>query len=209
MVTYSNAWSVKQSKVMTEMEIDSVIGDLVPKSRSSRQILVKLVIFRLATYCGLRVTEMTLLNMDDVRLDCEQPFIRIRAETSKGNKAREVPIYSEGTVSDLRAWIATRAEMDSDPGAPFLVSVSKDAIGNRFSRQGARLRFQSACRSLGEERAKGCSIHFGRHTACSFLLSRGVPITTVRNLMGHSSISVTNVYSATFVDRAAKKYTLD
>jgi site-specific recombinase XerD len=209
MVTYSNAWSVKQSKVMSETEIDSVLADLVPKSRKSRQNLVRLVIFRLATFCGLRVTEMTLLNCDDIRTGCEQPFIRIRAETSKGHKAREVPIYSEATVNDLRFWMSVRSEMGANPGDAFLVSVSKDALGKRFSRQGARLRFQSACRALGPERAKGLSIHSGRHTACSFLLHKRVPIAIVRNLMGHSSLSVTNVYSSTFVDRGATKYTLD
>jgi len=209
MIAYANAWSVKQSKVMSMTEIDSILSDLTPKSRKNRQNLVKLVIFRLATYCGLRVTEMTLLNMGDVHLDCEQPFVRIRAETSKGKKCREVPIYSEGTVNDLRVWVAIRLEMGADPHSPFLVSVSSDALGKRFTRHGARLRFQSACKVLGEERARGLSIHCGRHTACSFLLHRQIPIAIVRDLMGHSSLSVTNVYAGAFRDRNAMRYSLD
>lgn len=209
MVAYANSWTVKQSKVLSQTEIDIVLADLVHKAKGNRQALVRLVIFRLATFCGLRVTELTLLNLDDVRLDCEQPHIRIRAENSKGKKSREVPVFSEATVSDLKAMKALRAEMGAGSQDAFLVSVSQDSLGNRFSRQGARLRFQAACKPLGIERAKGLSIHCGRHTAISQLLAKSVPLAVVRDLAGHSSISVTNLYTNVFIGRHAVRYNLD
>ena len=209
MVAYASSWTVKNSKVMTQNEIDTVLADLTPKAMKSHQALIKLLIFRLTTFCGLRVTEMSLLNIEDIYLNNEQPYIRIRAETAKGKKGREVPIYSEATVSEVKTWLAIRATMGASKGDPLLVSVSRDSMGHRFSRQGARNRFRAACKALGEERAKSLTIHAGRHTAISQLLEKSVPIAIVRNLAGHSSISVTNIYTGIFHGRQVQNYNID
>ena len=209
MVAYASSWTVKNSKVMTQNEIDAVLADLIPKAQKRHQALVKLLIFRLTAFCGLRVTEMTLLNIEDIYLNNEQPYIRIRPETAKGRRGREVPIYSEATISELKAWLGLRAAMGAGSGDPLLVSVSKDAMGHRFSRQGARNRFRAACASLGEERAKSLTIHAGRHTAISQLLAKSVPIAIVRNLAGHSNLSVTNIYTGIFHGRQVQNYNID
>ena len=145
MVAYSKSFSVRNSKIFSQVEINKILNDL--KAKKGRQALVKLIIFRLATFCGLRVTEMALLNLEDVRLDCEQPYIRIRAETAKGHKAREIPILSEATISELKGWKTVRIELGASDKDSFLVSVSQDSLGHQFSRQGLRLRFNPPARS--------------------------------------------------------------
>lgn len=207
MVAYPTSHATIQgSKVLSQVEIDAVLDDLNRK-RSNPQNLLRLIIFRLATFTGLRVTEMTLLNLSDMHLTA-RPYISIRAETSKGHKAREVPIYSQATVADLVAWMNLRKSQGATASSPFLVSVSQDALGNRFSRQGCRNRFIAACKVLGD-RADSVTIHHGRHTAASMALHKGVPVNVVRDFMGHSSISVTNAYSSVFFGHDSPVYNLD
>lgn len=207
MVAYPTSQATIQgSKVLSQVEIDAVLADLGPKA-SNPQAMVKLAIFRLATFCGLRVTEMTLLNLSDLHLG-NRPYISIRAETSKGHKAREVPIFSQATVADLMAWMSLRKSQGATTSSPFLVSVSQDSLGNRFSRQGCRNRFISACKILGD-RAEAVTIHHGRHTAASMALHKGVPVNVVRDSLGHSSIAISDRYAGTFVDRDHKTYSLD
>lgn len=205
----SSDWNISPSKVLTQTEIDAVLADLTPKARKNRQAQVKLMFFRLSVFCGLRVSEICQLNISDFRLDRERPVIQVRAEIAKGHKAREVPIYSQATLDDCRAWKSLRLAQGAGQDDAFLVSQSADAKGKRFSRQGARIRFQAACIALGRERAKSLTIHDGRHTCASMALAKQLPITRVRDMLGHSSISVTNIYAGIFQDRNAKAYNLD
>ena len=205
----SPSWKIAPSKVMSQPEIDAVLTDLGGKATTSPQALVKVIIFRLAVYCGLRVSEICGLNLADVLIDGGLAVIKVRAEIAKGKKAREVPILSEATVSDLRRWKALRSSQGATKADAFLVSVSADSMGNRFSRQGARHRFQAACKVLGEERAQGLTIHDGRHTAASQALHKGVPLALVRDMLGHSSIAITNTYVGLFRDGNGMGYNLD
>lgn len=205
----SPSWKVNLSRVLSQGEIDTVTGHLSPHATSSPQALVKLVIFRLSVFCGLRATELCGLNLDDVALETDFPVIRVRAEIAKCSKAREVPIFSRETVGDLRRWRDLRLMHGARGNDPFLCSVTVDALGKRFSRQGARNRFRAACKCLGAERAESVTIHDGRHTCASMSLHKQVPIALVRDMLGHSSISITNTYVGLFRDGKGTLYNLD
>lgn len=77
------------------------------------------------------------------------------------------------------------------------------AAGKPLDRQNARARFKVACRVLGAERTAGLTIHHGRHTFASFALARGVSPVAVQQALGHSSLSVTNVYAHLLDDDGA------
>jgi integrase len=201
------AWKVAHSKVLGQLEIDAVLADLTPKSQKSQQALVRLCIFRLATFTGLRVSELCGLNLGDVTLDAELPVIRVRAEIAKCHKGREVPIFSQATVADLRRLRDARLADGATGNDPLICSMSKGTRGNRMCRFVARRRFISSCKVLGKERKT--SVHHGRHTAASQFLAKSLPITLVRDMLGHSSISVTNTYAGLFRDRKGPAYNLD
>jgi integrase len=203
------SWKMNLSRVLSQVEIDTIAGHLAPKATSNPQALVKLVLFRLAVFCGLRATELCGLNLDDVALDTDFPVIRIRAEIAKCSKAREVPILSRDTVKELRRWRDLRVKHGTQDQDSFLCSVTADTLGHRFSRQGARNRFRAACKCLGAERADSITIHDGRHTCASMSLHKQVPIALVREMLGHSSISVTNTYVGLFRDGKGMFYDLD
>jgi integrase/recombinase XerD len=202
-------WSVAYSKVLSQAEIDAILAALVEKAKDSAQAMVKLVIFRLSAFCGLRVSEICGLNMADVCLESDMPVIRIRMEIAKGKKAREVPIFSEAAVAECRRWKALRQLQGATADSPFVCSVSAGSVGNRFNRQGCRNRFKAACSALGSERASTLTIHHGRHTAASQSLAKGVPLPLVRDMLGHSSISITNTYASLFRSGKRLQYSLD
>jgi len=205
----STSWNINQSKGLSQAEIDRIVADLSFKAQSNVQDQVKLVLFRLSVYCGLRATELCGLNLDEVNLESDFPHLLIRSETAKGGKAREVPILSIATVMDFRTWKALRIAQGATNVAPFLCSVGSGTLGHRFSRQGARNRFKAACKCLGQERAAGLTIHDGRHTCASMSLHKRVPIALVRDMLGHSSIAITNTYTGLFRDGKGMVYNLD
>ena len=61
------SWTIDRSKVLTADEIRSVVAELNRKQRRSLNTRMNLVIFRLATSCGLRVSEICGLKISDLR----------------------------------------------------------------------------------------------------------------------------------------------
>ena len=197
-------WKVDESKILSKAEVAAVLADLKRKARRSLNTRMNLVIFRLATCCGLRVSELCGLTLANIRLTSDKPHIRIPKTIAKGHKAREVPLWRLGaespTVRDLADWKAERQGQGAKPGDHFVCSQMKGRQGRKLHRQNARARFISSCRVLGPERQGMLTIHSGRHTCASHLLAGGLPLPVVRDWLGHSNIATTSIYSHVVVD---------
>ena len=81
------------TKVLTRREIHAVLADLRSRATRSKNARLNLVIFRLATCCGLRASEIAQLHTNDIRVEMPRPHIRIRVGASKGGKSRRVPLW--------------------------------------------------------------------------------------------------------------------
>jgi integrase len=197
-------WTIDQTKILTPGEIARVLPDLKRRARRSLNSRQNLIVFRLATCCGLRVSELIGLRVGDVRVGVEKPYIHVRAEVAKRRKARQVPLWwDQGTLDDLTAWRDHRIGQGTGPTAPFVCSQSARSAGRPLDRQNARARFKVACRVLGADRTAALTIHHGRHTFASFALARGVSPVAVQQALGHSSLSITNVYAHLLDDDGA------
>src|SRR4030067_864719 len=86
-------WNLDATKILTRSEMAIVLADLKRKGGRSPNARVNLVIFRLACCCGLRVSEIAGLRLDDVCLAGQRPHLRIRGDTSKGGRFRRVPLW--------------------------------------------------------------------------------------------------------------------
>ena len=105
------SWTVDRSKILQPDEIHTVLADLRRKARRATNTKMNLTVFRLATCCGLRASEIAGLVLADVQVNSTQPKIRVRREVGKGHKARKVPLtWDEGTLGDLREWKRFRLE---------------------------------------------------------------------------------------------------
>ena len=141
--------------------------------------------FEILYASGLRVTELVSLNIAD--LDLEQGTVRC---LGKGSKERLIPVHS-GAVAILRRYI--------DEARPaFTKNTSECALfmnrrGQRLSRQGFWLILKAQAKRAGI--AKKITPHTLRHSFATHLLQGGAPLRHVQELLGHSSITTTQVYT--------------
>jgi len=135
---------------------------------------------------GARVSETTGIDMED--LDLEE---RTALVTGKGTKQRIVPLGTFA-VDAIAKYLPDRMSLKSgrpDPGAVFL-----NAKGRRLSRQGVWLIVRSQAQRAGI-RVERVSPHVLRHSVATHMVEGGADLRTVQEMLGHASISTTQVYT--------------
>ena len=199
--THHAPWVVDPVKILTRRELARVLESLSRKASTSMQARMNLTIIRLACCCGLRVSEIAGLQLDDVRVDSGRPHIRVRPEGAKGSRGRIVPLWwDEGTLTDLRDWKRDRERRGARPADPFVCCLWPKRFGGRLIRHTVRERFRTACKPLGLERLRTLTIHHGRHTFVSHALAGGRTLAEVKAAAGHTSLVTTSVYLHIAVD---------
>jgi integrase len=192
------AYRADPTKILTRGELQTVLADLLRKATRSPSTRLNLIIFRLATCCGLRASEIAQLQIDDIRTDSNRPHIRIRRGASKGGNPRTVPLWWDAsTLNDLKTWKAARLREGCDSRSPLVAPLHST---RRFSRHTLRKRFRTACRVLGEGRLATLTIHHGRHTFISHALAGARTLAEVRDAVGHANVSITSSYLHVAVD---------
>jgi len=157
---------------------------------------MNLTVFRLATCCGLRASEIVGLKLSDVRVGIARPYILIRAAIAKRKIGRRVPLWwDQGTLDDLTAWKDERTRQGAGQGDSFICSQARPSFGKQIDRRNVRLRFISACLALGTDRQREITIHQGRHSFVSHSLAGGRTLAEVRDAAGHANIATTSIYT--------------
>jgi site-specific recombinase XerD len=139
----------------------------------------------LALHTGLRVSELTALKIDDVKLGAGA---NVRC-TGKGRKDRCTPLTKEAAKT-LRSWISERGEGDA-PVFPTRqgTRLSSDAVADLVAKHAATA--VTACPSLA---TKSITPHTLRHSAAMALLRGGVDIAVIALWLGHESTDTTQIY---------------
>ncbi len=172
-------------------------------------ILRALVILALDT--GMRQGEMLQVTLADV--DWIHQRIRLRSETTKSKKERWVPIATE-RLREVLEWLRYDASGQLKPGTARLCSneVGEPVKYFRSAWEGALIRAGIApspdVRAEHPELSEPLRWHDLRHEYASRLVEQGVPLSQVRDLMGHASIITTERYDTQrqeILDQAAKK----
>jgi integrase/recombinase XerD len=135
---------------------------------------------------GARVSEVVGLDLTHVDLDDAIAIV-----TGKGSKQRIVPLGGKA-VEALRRWLPDRLSLVSrdQPGDPMFVNLR----GRRLSRQGIfDIVRESAARSGIDPEA--VSPHVLRHSAATHMVERGADLRTVQEMLGHATISTTQIYT--------------
>ncbi len=142
-------------------------------------------LFELAYACGLRAAELVDLDLARVDFDAEQ----IRVE-GKGGKTRFVPA-GEAALAAVQRYLARgRPALAGAPGEPGLF-LSK--TGRRLSTSDVRRRLAVWTRRAAVQ--GGVSPHALRHSFATHLLDGGADLRAIQELLGHSSISTTQIYT--------------
>ena len=140
--------------------------------------------------CGLRVSELCNLLLSDLYLD--EGFLRV---TGKGNKQRLVPI-SERAIRELKSWFAFRNSINIKPGEEDYVFISA-ARKKHLSRITVFHNIKVYAEQAGIQ--KTISPHTFRHSFATHLLEGGANLRAIQTMLGHESISTTEIY--THIDR--------
>jgi integrase/recombinase XerC len=179
------ALSVEATQRLLEAEGDSSL--LAQRDRA---------MFELLYSSGLRLAELVSLNVDDGGLDLRQGEVTV---TGKGSKTRTVPIGAKAREA-LSAWLGIRAQV----AQPTEKALFVGARGARISRAvvGARLAAWARKRGLPEH----VHPHMLRHSFATHLLQSSQDLRAVQELLGHASISTTQVYTHLDFQALAKVY---
>ena len=134
---------------------------------------------------GLRVSELVNLRLSDMYLT--EGYLRI---TGKGNKQRLVPI-SPVAAEWFSYWMHDRNALDIKPEATDI------AFLNRYGRQLTRAMIFTIIKTLAREAGiqKTISPHTLRHSFATHLLQNGADLRIIQQLLGHESISTTEIYT--------------
>jgi integrase/recombinase XerC len=152
--------------------------------------------FELMYSSGLRLAELVALDTDDGRLDLRQGEVTV---TGKGSKTRSVPVGARAREA-LRRWLAQRAQMASPQERALFVGARGKRIAPRVVH--ARLKVLARRRGL----RMPVHPHVLRHSFASHVLQSSQDLRAVQEMLGHSSISTTQVYTHLDFQALAKVY---
>jgi integrase/recombinase XerD len=186
-------------KALSEEEVAALLGAVTGDDALARR---DRAILEVLYGCGIRVSELVGLSLSDLDLDSSA----LRA-FGKGSKERLVPIGRLARDA-LRGWLApagrgalvpARWAQRGDAEAVFL-----NARGGRLSRQGA----WGVVRHYGDRVGLGDRLtpHVLRHSCATHMLDHGADIRVVQELLGHASISTTQVYTRISTERLRQAY---
>ena len=158
-----------------------------------------LAILELFYSTGMRLSELQGLNRSDLDMVTQQVKVR-----GKGRKERIVPVGDHAILA-LRNYEAKRDELlrglgpKADRMAVFLSRTGK--------RIGVRMVQKAVTQFLAEiDEDAGLSVHSLRHTFATHLLDAGADLRAVQELLGHASISTTQIYTHTSIERLKQVY---
>ena len=146
---------------------------------------------------GARISEAVGLDLDD--LDLTARVVRLRG---KGDKDRVVPLGSFACAA-VEAYLVR--------GRPTLVAAGRGSPGLFLNARGGRLSRQSAwsvLRAAAERAGIGVEVspHTLRHSFATHLIDGGADVRVVQELLGHASVTTTQVYTLVTVDRLREVY---
>jgi len=182
----------KEKKLPYHLNIDEVTALMEAPTGENFLSLRDRAILETLYSCGIRVSELTGLNVGD--LDMEGGLARV---LGKGGKERIVPVGRHARQA-LSLYLAERGT------PPFDAALIINARGGRLTRRSvARVvdRYILHIASM-----KKISPHTLRHTFATHLLEGGADLRAIQELLGHASLSTTQKYTHVSIDRLMEVY---
>jgi integrase/recombinase XerD len=182
--------------------MDQVESLLAAPDTSTPEGLRDAALLELLYGTGARVSEVCALDVDDIRPVLDDPDLGLRL-IGKGDKERIVPLGSYAAKA-VDAWLIR--------GRPAWAEISNGEHALLLNTRGRRLSRQSAwavIRRAGE--AAGLDVehlspHSLRHSYATHLLDGGADVRVVQELLGHSSVTTTQIYTLVTADHLREVY---
>lgn len=174
-------------EVLTVEEVDAILGAI---DTSTPNGVRDAALLELLYSCGLRVSEACGITFSQLFLD--EGYVRV---IGKGSKERLVPM-SPTCVIRIEDYLPIRHEITPKPGYADYLFISRNRVA--ISRQMVFLTIKKLAVEAGI--TKEISPHTFRHSFATHLLEGGANLQAIRDMLGHASISTTELY--THIDRS-------
>lgn len=181
-------------KLPKTLDVDQVNG-LLEAGTSSALEIRDLAMFELFYSSGLRLSELSSLDTADLDLADRSLLVR----SGKGGKSRLLPIGSKA-VKAIDNWLQERPKNVTVPDAALFVTTK----GRRLGRRSIELRLAQWCKKKGLQ--EHIHPHMLRHSFASHLLESSQDLRAVQELLGHSNISTTQIYTHLDFQHLAETY---
>ena len=163
-------------------EINSMINNIdKTKKESERNIAIIETLYG----CGLRVSELINLKISDLYF--EEDFVKV---TGKGNKQRLVPVSEVNKQCINTYLINSRTQLNIDSRSSDIIFLNRN--GYKLTRAMIFTIVKSLSKKAGIK--KTISPHSFRHSFATHLLENGADLKTIQQLLGHESITTTEIY---------------
>lgn len=140
-------------------------------------------IFELLFATGARVAEICSLSLEDI--DLNEKVVKLYG---KGSKERLIPVENDSVLEILSLYYSLHKEKIIKSGYFFV-----NKLGNRLTEQSVRNMISSYCEAVGI--TMHITPHMFRHSFATLLLEQDVDIRYIQKLLGHSSITTTQIYT--------------
>ncbi|MFQ5860639.1 MAG: site-specific tyrosine recombinase XerD [Dehalococcoidia bacterium] len=182
-------------KFLAEEEVEHLLAqpdrEHTPEAQRDKAML------ELLYATGMRVSELVNIDVQDVRLDEREPWIRC---LGKGSKERDIPLHHRA-ARVLRYYIASvRPRLASNHERALFVNRR----GERITRQGFWLRLKSYAKQANIN--KPITPHIIRHSFATHMLRGGASLRNVQAYLGHASVTSTQVYTHLTDDHLREAY---
>ena len=182
----------KEQHLPFHLDIDQTTSLMEAPDEEQKHALRDRAILELLYSSGLRVSELTGLNISEI--DLSGGMVRVMG---KGGKERIVPVGSRA-VEALQAYLAQRDNAGTK--APLFLNTR----GGRINRRSvARIVDTHVLRIAAFKRI---SPHTLRHTFATHMLEGGADLRAIQELLGHASLSTTQKYTHVSIDRLMEVY---
>jgi site-specific recombinase XerD len=181
---------LKPAEVATLLDRIPATGPLELRDRA---------LFELAYACGLRAEELVTLDVSSVDFDSET----VRVE-GKGEKTRLVPVGEHALAALERYLVRARPALVAEDGDALFLSKSGRRLGTSDIRR--RLRTWARLAARGAPALADAHPHALRHSFATHLLEGGADLRVIQELLGHASISTTQVYTRVESARLRQAY---
>ncbi len=188
--------------VLSQEQMSSVLDTVALRCRENPQDIRMLrlwAVLEVLYSSGMRISELTGLNLSSI--DRANKTVRV---IGKGNKERIVPLGTPA-MKVLSRWVKIGRPYWIAKGSRDVTALFIGPRGKRANPRQIREDISRILRTLEDTEVSGA--HVLRHSAATHLVDGGADIRTVQELLGHASLSTTQIYTHVSMKRLADTYT--